>query len=108
MHKKEITGFVWVFPPQSPLYGQKCIVFHDFDNHKDYASCLNQSFEATIRVKGQPDAEGCFVVTCPCRIMTFGCWFSKERCLYGICMPINLAGVAQITDFATVILGQVL
>jgi len=108
MVKKEITGFVWVFPPQSALSGQKCVIFHDFQNHKDFASCLNQAFEMVIKIKGQVDREGCYMVSGPCRIMNFGKWFSDQRELYGICMPITLAGVSQITDFVTVKLGNVL
>ena len=105
--KKEITGFVWVFPPQSPLSGQKCVIFHDFQNHSDFAACLNQCFEMDIKVKGQVDSPGCYATSGPRRIMTFGKWFSNERNLYGICMPTVLAGVSQITDFVVITLGEV-
>lgn len=105
--KKQITGFVWVFPPQSALSGQKCVLFHDFQNHNDYAACLNQVFEMDIQIKGQVDSEGCYMTSGPCRIMNFGKWFSSQRELYGICIPTTLAGVSQITDFVTIELGPV-
>lgn len=104
MSKKEITGFVWVFPPQSALNGQKCVIFHDFQNHKDFASCLNQVFEMSIKIEGQLS----YTTFGTCRIMNFGKWFSDQRNLYGICMPITLAGVSQITDFVEITLGEVL
>lgn len=98
---KNISGFVWVFPPQSALAGQKCIVFHDFQNHKDFTSCLNQAFEVTIKINGQTTSE-------KARIMNFGKWFSTHHEIYGICLPTSIYHTCRITEQVSISLGAVL